>query len=85
MNFVPDADLRRQIALYFAWLFNIQVNVILQKLPDAMTRWGKVRVTNGGDKIRASCAVSKAQARICRDSSFVRVSNQLLANHILYF
>jgi hypothetical protein len=38
-----------------------------------MTRWGKVRVTNGGDKICASCAVREAQARLCRDSSFVRV------------
>jgi hypothetical protein len=78
---VPDADLRRRISLYFVRLFNVQANVILRKLPNTMTRWGKVRITNGGDKIRASCAVSAAQARVCRDSSFVRVSNQSIIGY----
>jgi hypothetical protein len=75
LDFVPDADLRHRISLYFAQLFNVQANVNLRKLPNTMTCWGKVRITNGGDKIHASCAMSAAQAHVCQDSYFVRVSN----------
>ncbi|KAF8486605.1 hypothetical protein JB92DRAFT_3257362 [Gautieria morchelliformis] len=45
-----------------------------------MTRWSKVRIANGGDKIRAACAVSQAQAETTRDSSFVRYT-LLVKNH----
>ena len=38
-------------------------------------RWGKVRVANGGDKIRTVCAMTVAQSKISRDSSFIRVSH----------
>lgn len=42
-----------------------------------MVRWGKVRILNGGDKIRAKVAVSELQYVHARDSSFVRVSSLL--------
>ncbi|KAF8518574.1 hypothetical protein JB92DRAFT_2081950 [Gautieria morchelliformis] len=57
-NFQPDQDLRRRISLYFAWIYDRDAAEIRNLIPLTMTRWGKVRIANGGDKIRARCAVT---------------------------
>lgn len=75
VDFKPDNDLRRRLILYLAVVYGCDSREIKQILPAVMTRWGKVRIANGGDKIRANCAVSAAQAHIIRDSSYVRVSS----------
>lgn len=72
--FRPDPELRRRICLYFVEVYRCELAYIRGKLPDTMTKWGKVRIANGGDKMRCKCAVSDAQAANIRDSSFVRVS-----------
>ena len=48
-NFEPDPDLRRCICLYFARIYNCHTRDIHHILPVTMTRWGKVRIANGGD------------------------------------
>jgi hypothetical protein len=72
-NFQPDQDLQRRISLYFARIYDRNAAEIRNLIPLTMTRWGKVRIANGGDKIRARCAVSAAQSLSIRDSSFIRV------------
>jgi hypothetical protein len=49
-----------------------------------MIRWGKVCIANGGDRIRAQCAVSPAQAQTCRDASYIRVSESAIIVHKTY-
>lgn len=74
IDYKPDQDTRRRLTLYLAVVYGCESREINQILPAVMTRWGKVRIANGGDKIRAQCAVSHAQAQTTRDSSYVRAS-----------
>jgi hypothetical protein len=50
--FRPDLELRRRICLYFVEVYRCELAYIRGKLPDTMTKWGKVRIANGGDKMR---------------------------------
>jgi hypothetical protein len=74
----PDAAVRLKISKYFAEVYACRSRDIGAILPPTMTRWGKVRIANGGDKIRSSSAVSQVQFITTRDSSFVRVRRPFL-------
>jgi hypothetical protein len=78
LNFKPDVDMQRRLSQYLALIYACETKGIKAILPETMTQWGKVRIANGGDKIRAACAVSQAQAETTRNSSFVRVRDFFL-------
>ena len=74
-NFEPDGDLRRRIVGYFLQVYEgARLADVERIVPTSMTRWGKVRIAGGGNKIRSKSAVSVAQSQSVRDASFVRVS-----------
>jgi hypothetical protein len=76
---IPSPDVRRKVAQYFAAVLSVQRGPIELVLPQVMTRWGKVRVANGGDLIHSASTVSTAQAEHARDSSYVQVRIVLIA------
>jgi hypothetical protein len=80
LGFVPDAALRRKIAIYFTNVFGLPYNIILPLLPETMPRWGKVRIAGGGDAIR--CQIVQSMKRQERDSSYVRVRVSTFSRHI---
>ena len=64
-------------------IFPTQRPAYFQKiLPPIMPSWGKVRVANGGDRIRAAFA-QQGQRGTSRDASYVRVSAILGINTYL--
>jgi hypothetical protein len=83
-DYKPDRDTRRRISQYLALIYGCHTRDIQEILPAFVTRWGKVRIANGGDKIRAGCAVSRTQAQSFRDSSFVCVSEPTVIMKMVY-
>jgi hypothetical protein len=70
-KFYPDKKLRSKIARYFSLLTEKSQSDIMSQLPDIMPSWGKVRIANCGDNIRASSACHNPDKE--REMSFVRV------------
>lgn len=81
-KFTPDHNLQSKIARYFKFLIGKPVSEIniQHHLPVLMPSWGKVRIANGGDNIRARSACHNPEKE--RDMSFVRVC--LLISLILF-
>ena len=65
------------MAQYLAEVYRSPWAEIQELIPEIVTRWGKVRVANSGDKIRSSSAISLSQSILTRDSSYVRVSTSI--------
>jgi hypothetical protein len=74
-EYLPNKHVRRRLAAYFhtnqpqrtfaQWL---------RFLPARCERWGKLRIADGGDCIRAAVACNPTAVYGKRDSSFIRVS-----------
>ena len=77
---IPEPSIRKKIANYLITVFGQTRAHYLQRLPKTMPRWGKVRIGNGGDCIRA--AIAQCDNSKNREASFVRVRYQFL---VIYF
>src|SRR5258705_12648564 len=77
---IPELSIRKKIANYLIMVFGQTWAHYLQQLPKTMPRWGKVRIGNGGDSIRA--AITQCDNSKNHEVSFVWVHYQFL---IIYF
>jgi len=69
--FQPDNLLRSKIARYLSVVINQPRSKIQKKIPANLPSWGKVRIANGGDSIRAASSSRRPEKE--RNMSFVRV------------
>lgn len=69
--FQPDKLLYSKIAQYLSLIINQPASKIQKKIPANIPSWGKVRIANGGDSIRATS--SSRRSEIERNMSFIRV------------
>lgn len=83
---LTDNALRNQVGKHFSTRFSVDATettpaikisraVVLRHLPKTISRWGKVRFTEGGDTIKA-CEVVK-QVVDSRDATYCRVSDSI--------
>lgn len=70
--YTPDTTLRKKVAGYFSSALSKPSNTFLNRLPQIMPSWGKVRIVDG-DSIRSGSASGKGTGPE-RDASYVRVS-----------
>ena len=57
--FNPDQALRLKISTYIKSVIGHQTSRITSRLPQSMPWWGKMRLINGGDKVRSVMATPK--------------------------
>ena len=69
--FQPDKPLYSKIARYLSVVINQPSSKVQKKLPSVIPSWGKVRIGNGGDSIRAASSSRRPEKE--RNMSFVRV------------
>ena len=69
--FQPDKLLYSKIAQYLSLIINQPASKIQKKIPANIPSWGKVRIANGGDSIRAASSSQRPEKE--RNMSFVRV------------
>ena len=69
--FQPDKLLCSKIARYLSVIINCAASKIQKKIPANIPSWGKVRIANGGDSIRAASSSRRPEKE--RNISFVRV------------
>src|ERR1700678_2289010 len=69
--FQPDNLLHSKIARYLSVVINQPQSKIQKKIPANLPSWGKVRIANGGDFIRAASSSRRPEKE--QNMSFVRV------------
>ena len=67
--FQLDKHLRSKIARYLSVVINQRPSKIQKKIPENLPSWGKVRIANGGDSIRAASSSRRPEKE--RNMSFV--------------
>ena len=70
-GFPLDNSLLKRIAGYIHVVIGQETSEIKRRLPLVMCQWGKVRIANGGDRIRCRCASLPQKNE--QNMSFVRV------------
>ncbi|KAL5632974.1 hypothetical protein ACGC1H_003460 [Rhizoctonia solani] len=72
-EFLLQPPVRKRLARFLCTNYPHQTySAWLEFIPERCERWGKLRIANGGDKIRASAPCNPASVYGKRDASFVR-------------